>query len=175
MSPGENFTTFLGDKIFPQNCPPMNFLPPPPPVWYILCGQAGCFYGKGKRDNWHRQQHRHLRVNKLRTSVAYQAHLRIPRCVFRLRTWSHIKVSTFRVRSENKPAHPLSRICTFPSKRRAHMKAEHWHTKWEGHEATDTGFAYAPVSQAHGHYHSVQCFALLHCSTDQFCTTPGGF
>ena len=43
-----------------------------------------------------------------------------------------------------------------------------------GHEATDTGFAYAPVSQAHGHHHSVQCFALLHCSADQFCTTPGG-
>ena len=44
-----------------------------------------------------------------------------------------------------------------------------------GHEATDTGFAYAPVSQAHGHHHSVQCFALLHCSAYQFCTTPGGF
>ena len=27
-----------------------------------------------------------------------------------------------------------------------------------GHEATDTGLAYAPVSQAHGHHHSVQCF-----------------
>ena len=24
-----------------------------------------------------------------------------------------------------------------------------------GHEATDTGLAYAPVSQAHGHHHSV--------------------
>ena len=44
-----------------------------------------------------------------------------------------------------------------------------------GHEATDTRFAYAPVSQAHGHHHSVQCFALLHCSTDRFCTTPRGF
>ena len=43
-----------------------------------------------------------------------------------------------------------------------------------GHEATDTGLAYAPVSQAHGRHHSVHCFALLHCSTDQFCTTPGG-
>ena len=43
-----------------------------------------------------------------------------------------------------------------------------------GHEATDTGLAYAPVSQAHGHHHTVQCFALLHCSADQFCTTPGG-
>ena len=31
-----------------------------------------------------------------------------------------------------------------------------------GHEATETGFAYAPVSQAHGHNHIVQCFA---CST----------
>ena len=28
-----------------------------------------------------------------------------------------------------------------------------------GHEATETGFAYAPVSQAHGHYHIVQCLA----------------
>ena len=45
---------------------------------------------------------------------------------------------------------------------------------WGGHEATDTGLAYAPVSQAHGHHHSVQCFALLHCSADQFCTTPSG-
>ena len=44
-----------------------------------------------------------------------------------------------------------------------------------GHEATDTGFAYAPVSQAHGHHHSVQCFALLHYSANQFNTTPGGF
>ena len=46
---------------------------------------------------------------------------------------------------------------------------------YKGHEATDTGFAYAPVSQAHGHHHIVQCFALLHYSADQFCTTPGGF
>ena len=37
----------------------------------------------------------------------------------------------------------------------------------KGHEATDTGLAYAPVSQAHGHHHTVQCFALLRCS----CTT----
>ena len=29
----------------------------------------------------------------------------------------------------------------------------------EGHEATETGFAYAPVSQAHGHNHIVQCHA----------------
>ena len=43
-----------------------------------------------------------------------------------------------------------------------------------GHEATDTGLAYAPVSQAHGHHHTVQCFALLHCSVEQFCTTPRG-
>ena len=28
-----------------------------------------------------------------------------------------------------------------------------------GHEATETGFAYAPVSQAHGHNHIVQCYA----------------
>ena len=32
----------------------------------------------------------------------------------------------------------------------------------------------SPVSQAHGHHHTVQCFALLHCSANQFCTTPGG-
>ena len=37
-----------------------------------------------------------------------------------------------------------------------------------GHEATDTGLTYAPVSQAHGHHHIVQCFSLLHCSADQF-------
>ena len=43
-----------------------------------------------------------------------------------------------------------------------------------GHEATDTGLAYAPVSQAHGHHHSVQCFASLHRSAARFCTTPGG-
>ena len=35
-----------------------------------------------------------------------------------------------------------------------------------GHEATDTGLAYAPVSQAHGHNHIVQCFSSLHCSAD---------
>ena len=28
-----------------------------------------------------------------------------------------------------------------------------------GHEATETRFAYAPVSQAHGHNHIVQCHA----------------
>ena len=33
-----------------------------------------------------------------------------------------------------------------------------------GHDATDTGLAYAPVSQAHGHHHN-QCIVLLHCST----------
>ena len=48
--------------------------------------------------------------------------------------------------------------------------------RWRGgHEATDTRLAYAPVSQAHGHHQSVQCFALLHCSADHFSTTPGGF
>ena len=40
--------------------------------------------------------------------------------------------------------------------------------QWQGHEATDTGLAYAPVSQAHGHHHIGQCFSLLHCSADQF-------
>ena len=45
--------------------------------------------------------------------------------------------------------------------------------QWVGHEATETGFAYAPVSQAHGHNHIVQCYACctaVHCSVDQFCT-----
>ena len=28
-----------------------------------------------------------------------------------------------------------------------------------GHQATETGFSYAPVSQAHGHNHIVQCHA----------------
>ena len=35
-----------------------------------------------------------------------------------------------------------------------------WGTQWGGegggHEATETGLAYAPVSQAHGHNHIVQ-------------------
>ena len=30
---------------------------------------------------------------------------------------------------------------------------------FRGHEATETGLAYAPVSQAHGHNHIVQCSA----------------
>ena len=47
-------------------------------------------------------------------------------------------------------------------------------TPYTGHEATENGLAYAPVSQAHGHNHIVQCFSSLHCSADQFCTTPGG-
>ena len=48
-----------------------------------------------------------------------------------------------------------------------------YHTRWllsvlwlwssghsfSGHEATETGLAYAPVSQAHGHNHIVQCLA----------------
>ena len=33
------------------------------------------------------------------------------------------------------------------------------HPGGRGHEATETGLAYAPVSQAHGHNHIVQCFA----------------
>ena len=32
-----------------------------------------------------------------------------------------------------------------------------------GHEATDTGLAYAPVSQAHGHHHTQ--FNVLSCCT----------
>ena len=34
---------------------------------------------------------------------------------------------------------------------------------WWGHEATDTGLAYAPVSQAHGHHHTQ--FNVLPCCT----------
>ena len=44
--------------------------------------------------------------------------------------WSHIQNSTFKVRLENKPADPLSKIC---SKRRKHTEAERG-TKWEGGE-----------------------------------------
>ena len=33
----------------------------------------------------------------------------------------------------------------------------------KGHEATDTGLAYAPVSQAHGHHHTQ--FNVLPCCT----------
>ena len=32
-----------------------------------------------------------------------------------------------------------------------------WAFLRKGHEATETGLAYAPVSQAHGHNHIVQC------------------
>ena len=66
-------------------------------------------------------------------------------------------------------AQALTGIGTGPTHARTDLRVE------EGHEATDTGRAYAPVSQAHGHHHSVQCFALLHCSADQFGATPGGF
>ena len=41
---------------------------------------------------------------------------------------------------------------------------------WGGHEATDTGLAYAPVSQAHGHHHIVQCFAC--CTAAQTSSVP---
>ena len=34
-----------------------------------------------------------------------------------------------------------------------------WGRAGQGHEATETGFAYAPVSQAHGDNHIVQCYA----------------
>ena len=39
-----------------------------------------------------------------------------------------------------------------------------------GHEATDTGLAYAPVSQAHGHNHIVQCFPR--CTAAQISSVP---
>ena len=40
----------------------------------------------------------------------------------------------------------------------------------EGHEATDTGLAYAPVSQPHGHHHIVQCFSC--CIAAQTSSEP---
>ena len=39
-----------------------------------------------------------------------------------------------------------------------------------GHEATDIGLAYVPVSQAHGHHHIVQCFAC--CTAVQTSSVP---
>ena len=46
-------------------------------------------------------------------------------------------------------------------------KAEYVHHicwgAWWGHEATDTGLAYAPVSEAHGHHHTQ--FNVLPCCT----------
>ena len=52
----------------------------------------------------------------------------------------------------------------------------HWHgysIDMRGHEATDTGLAYAPVSQAHGHNHIVQ-FSSLHCSASTWRGGGGG-
>ena len=53
-------------------------------------------------------------------------------------------------------------LVKFPNEKKGEMggKVENG-GKWAkmGHEATNTGFAYAPVSQAHGHHHSLQCFA----------------
>ena len=44
-------------------------------------------------------------------------------------------------------------------------------TLWGGgHEATETGLAYAPVSQAHGHNHIVQCFSR--CTAAQAVSVP---
>ena len=39
-----------------------------------------------------------------------------------------------------------------------------------GHEATETGLAYAPVSQAHGHNHIVQCVSC--CIAAQTSSVP---
>ena len=39
-----------------------------------------------------------------------------------------------------------------------------------GHEATEAGLAYAPVSQAHGHNHIVQCFSC--CTAAQTSSVP---
>ena len=44
--------------------------------------------------------------------------------------------------------------------------------RFGGHEATETGLAYAPVSQAHGHNHIVQCFAC--CTAALHCRFGGG-
>ena len=41
---------------------------------------------------------------------------------------------------------------------------------YRGHEATETGLAYAPVSQAHGHNHIVQCFSC--CTAAQTSSVP---
>ena len=41
---------------------------------------------------------------------------------------------------------------------REHLDTMQGHV-YRGHEATETGLAYAPVSQAHGHNHIVQCLA----------------
>ena len=41
-----------------------------------------------------------------------------------------------------------------------------------GHEATDTGFAYAPVSQAHGHHHFRRGGGVLHI-TEWMCKRFG--
>ena len=45
-----------------------------------------------------------------------------------------------------------------------------WWMWGKGHEATETGLAYAPVSQAHGHNHIVQCFSC--CTTAQTSYVP---
>ena len=41
---------------------------------------------------------------------------------------------------------------------------------YKGHEATEPGLAYAPVSQAHGHNHIVQCFSC--CTAAQTSSVP---
>ena len=61
------------------------------------------------------------------------------------------------VQSARLPTWQLARL---PTWQRAHSTQSAAH----GHEATDTGLAYPPVSQAHGHHHIVQCF----------CSTRGG-
>ena len=68
-------------------------------------------------------------------------------------------VSGYRVRgsTERGTVCGMSVIHTFP------MSAK-------GHEATDTGLAYAPVSQAHGHHHIVQCFPC--CTAAQTSSEP---
>ena len=68
---------------------------------------------------------------------------------------------------------PLERVplaCTFGSPLDLHVRQSlglqgpvdldhHLISLYKGHEATETGLAYAPASQAHGHNHIVQCFA----------------
>ena len=56
---------------------------------------------------------------------------------------------------------PPRHLCACPSVRQGEVVVFPHHHR--GHEATETGLAYAPVSQAHGHNHIVQ-----------FTTTGGG-
>ena len=60
-----------------------------------------------------------FQVTGQRATACSQAHQRILRRLFWLRLWSHVKLSVFRVDTAENPADPLSRLCTFPSRRHA--------------------------------------------------------